>query len=152
MATRNESAEFAKRSLKNLHFIVERQVNGDDVHAVTQAITSLLGIIVFPWEDRAIDRVKNKLLPQLVSLGWPKWEMTGRRVIKLGDLVELLRHSIAHWNISFISDSRDPSKEVITFENYPKGQTQTDWSATISGSALILFCDKFTSELLNELE
>src|ERR1700694_767057 len=114
MATRNESTEFARRTLKNLRFVLDAQQNGKDVHAVTQAVGSLLGIIVFPWEDSAIDAVKNMKLPQLISTGWPKWEMTGRRVIKLGTLVELLRHSVAHKNITFATDSKNPDTVVIT--------------------------------------
>jgi hypothetical protein len=55
---RNGANEFARRSMKNLAFIVEASRSEADVHPVTQAVGALLGIVVFPWERNALRAVK----------------------------------------------------------------------------------------------
>ena len=95
---RNGTEIFAHRTQKNLEYIVSSAANGKDVHPVTQTILALLGIVVFPWERSAFDIVKKHKLPVLAANGWPKWNMMGtRRVIKLNDLIEVLRHA-THWH------------------------------------------------------
>ena len=120
---RNGTEIFARRTRKNLEFIATSAMNGEDVHPVTQAILALLGIVVFPWETSAFDLVKKRKLPALSAGGWPKWNMSGvKRVIELGDLIEVLRHSIAHGNIEFSSDSKSPVDVTISFTNIPRGK------------------------------
>ena len=46
---RNGTEVFALRTQKNLEHIAKAAMSGEDVHPVTQAITSLLGVVVFPW-------------------------------------------------------------------------------------------------------
>ena len=46
--TRNTTEGFARRVRKNLDFIIKKCDEGEDVHEVTQLVTSLLGLIVFP--------------------------------------------------------------------------------------------------------
>jgi hypothetical protein len=103
---RNGTNIFASRTQKNLEHIENSAMNCVDVHPVTQGILALLGIVVFPWATSAFDIVKKQKLPLLNANGWPKWKMSGaRRIIELGDLIEVLRHAIAHGNIEFDSDS-----------------------------------------------
>jgi hypothetical protein len=151
LGDRNQSLEFGRRTLKNLDFIVHAREDEKDVHAVIQSINSLLGLLIFPFERSAIDSLKNERVPDLSSQGWPKWRMTGIRVPKLGDLVTLLRHSTAHGNIQFDSDDPRPERVNVTFTNYPKGQSQENWSGSIGGDDLITFCRRFTSALIDRL-
>ena len=146
---RNGSGEFARRSMKNLQFILDVGA-GADVHPVTQTISALLGIVVFPWEKSALHGVKKKRLAVARSEGWPPWTMSGPRVdsnkVKtIGNLIELLRNSVAHGNVTFDSDSRLSSKVNVTFENRPKGSDKPDWQASIRADQLALFCQKFSA-------
>jgi hypothetical protein len=48
MPGRNETEGFAKRTRRNLDFILAAQQQHEDVHVVSQVVLSLLGIVVFP--------------------------------------------------------------------------------------------------------
>ena len=149
---RNGTEIFALRSRKNLEYITNSAINGEDVHPVTQAILALLGIVVFPWETSAFDIVKKHKLPVLSGNGWPKWKMSGvRRVIELGDLIEVLRHAIAHGNIEFDSDSSSPAEVTISFTNIPRGKKDSDWVGSITGDQLIEFCRRFSSAMKEQV-
>lgn len=140
------------RTRKNLEHIATAAMGGEDVHPVTQAITALLGIVVFPWETSAFDIVKKRKLPLLSASGWPKWKMSGaRRVIELGELIQVLRNAIAHGNIEFDSDSRNPDDVMISFTNIPEGKKESDWVGTITGDQLIEFCRCFSSAIQREV-
>jgi hypothetical protein len=94
--------------MKNLQFILDVG-GGADVHPVTQTISALLGIVVFPWEKSAFHAVKKKRLAVARSEGWPAWTMSGPRIdsnkVKtIGNLLELLRNSVAHGKVTFDSD------------------------------------------------
>jgi hypothetical protein len=150
---RNRTCIFAERTQKNLVLIARSAREGRDVHPVTQAVSALLGVVVFPWETSAFDVVKKRKLPVLSATGWPKWAMSGpRRVIELGDLIHVLRNAIAHGRIEFDSDSRNPNEVTITFENIPEGSTEPDWMGKISGDQLIDFCRCFTSEIRAQVD
>ena len=150
---RNGTQIFAWRTQKNLEHISNSAMKSEDVHPVTQAILALLGIAVFPWETSAFDIVKKSKLPALSANGWPKWKMSGtRRVIELGDLIEVLRHAIAHGNIEFDSDSRSPAEVTISFTNIPKGKTESDWVGIITGDQLIEFCRCFSSAIQDQVK
>ena len=150
---RNGTGVFANRAQKNLEHIMKSAENSVDVHPVTQAILALLGIVVFPWETSALDIVKKQKLPLLSENGWPKWNMSGaRRVTDLGKLIEVLRHSIAHGNIEFTSDSKSPADVTISFTNIPRGKTKSDWVGTITGDQLIEFCRCFSSAIKEQVK
>ncbi len=150
---RNGTEIFALRAQKNLEHIITSEINGEDVHPVTQTIMALLGIIVFPWEKSAFDIVKKSKLPILSINGWPKWNMSGdRRVLDLGDLIKVLRNAIAHGNIEFDSDSKKPADVTITFTNIPEGKKESDWVGTINCNQLIEFCRCFTSAIADQVK
>ena len=145
---RNGTSIFAERTQKNLEHIVIAAMEGDDVHPVTQAVSALLGIVIFPWELSAFDIIKKKKLPQLVAKGWPMWKMEGkRRVIEVKDLLHVLRNSIAHGKIEFDSDSRKPEEVQILFTNTPEKAEEPDWKGSIRGDQLIEFCKLFSTAI-----
>jgi hypothetical protein len=98
---RNGTGEFARRSMKNLDFVLTNAETGADVHPITQTVGALLGIIVFPWKRSALFALKKKRLTVATTEGWPSWQMRGtlvdaNKVKNVGQLIELVRNSIAH--------------------------------------------------------
>lgn len=142
LASRNDSFGFAERCKKNLLHI-EKAYPREDVHLVTQIINSSLGLIVFPWEKRVDLKIRGKRLNALDKSRWPQWAET-KPSKGLGELIHNLRNAIAHANIQFSSDDREPSKVTITFES-----ENGDWQATISALDLRTFCLRFI-ELVEE--
>jgi hypothetical protein len=146
---RNGTGEFARRSMKNLDFVLANAETGADVHPITQTVGALLGIIVFPWERSALSAVKKKRLAVAAIEGWPSWQMTGtlvdaNKVKNVGQLIELVRNSVAHGKVTFNSDSKDPTEVTVTFENYPPGSKKIDWRGAIRADHLASFCRKFS--------
>ena len=147
---RNGSGEFARRSMKNLEFVLAAAATSADVHPVTQTVSALLALIVFPWERSALHAVKNKRLAAAAKEGWPSFKMSGPRVdanqIKtVGDLVEQIRHAVAHGHVRFDSDSRVPSDVTITFENTRSRKQPPEWKGQVRGDDLAAFCRAFSA-------
>lgn len=143
LVSRGDALGFAERCKKNLLYIERAKQSGHDVHVVTQIIASSLGLIVFPWEKNADLEIRGTLVGALDESQWPKWNET-KPSKGLGQLIHNLRNAIAHCNIQFSSDERDPSDVVVTF-----GSKNGDWQATISAHELRNFCLRFI-ELIEE--
>ena len=149
---RNATGDFARRSVKNLSFILTAAKRGEDVHPVTQTVGMLLGVIVFPWERNAFNEVKKKRLASAQHEGWPSWQMSGplqdqNKIKTVGDLIEQVRHAVAHSHVSFDSDSRQTNEVFVTFENQGESGKQLRWSGRIRADNLASFCRRF-SELV----
>jgi len=145
---RNGSGEFARRSIKNLDFILDAARKLDDVHPVTQTVSTLIAIVVFPWERSALNAVKNKRLPVAAKEGWPSFRMSGPRAVDVktvGILIEHLRHAVAHGHVRFDSDSRVPSDVTITFENRTSKKRPAEWQGEIRADHLAAFCRTFSA-------
>jgi hypothetical protein len=144
--------EFAERTRRNLEYIERAFDDGADVHVVTQLATSLLGLIVFPWEKHFVKQVDALKLDDLVSEGWPRWKVSKGTCNTLGDLVRHLRNAVAHGNITFSSDSRYIEEVAIDVENYPPRRTATpNWCARIDAKDLRAFCLRFVDLLENTI-
>jgi hypothetical protein len=120
-----------------------------DVHRVTQAVGALRGIIVFPW-DGTHSVQSRKASRRRDSRGWPSWRMSGslvqsNKVKNVGDLVELVRNSVAHGNVRFDADSKQLNEVTITLKNHPKGSRKVNWCGVIRADELVLFCQKFAA-------
>ena len=143
-ATRGNALGFAHRTRKNLEHIETAFSAGSDVHVITQLVNSLLGLIVFPLEKHFVDSIKTKELVDLQAQGWPEWKIMYGKSNTLGDLITNLRHSVAHGNIQFSSDSRNIDEVYIEAETYkPKEYTELKWSARILAKDLHTFCIRF---------
>lgn len=148
--SRNETAGFAQRVRKNLEFVIKERSEGKEVHEVTQLVTSLLGIIVFPWEDEALGHLESVLLKDLESEGWTGWKILldeKNDTKTLGKLIWHLRNAVSHRRIRFSSDDRDMHQVEIEFEDAPRQEAPINWRATINAADLKVFCDHFTSRL-----
>ena len=85
--SRNAAIEIARRTEKNLQFIrAEFDRLGEDspVHVVTQLVNSLLGMVILPREQYLELRNEVTKLEQLVSEGWPEWDVTKGKANTLG--------------------------------------------------------------------
>jgi hypothetical protein len=146
---RNGTGEFARRSMKNLDFVVNARERAD-VHPVTQTVGALLGIVVFPWERSALSAVKKTRLAVVTTQGWPAWQMNGplidaNKIKNLGHLIEQVRNSVAHGKVTFDSDSNDLEKVTVTFESYSKDGGTMKWWGIIRADHLADFCRKFSA-------
>ena len=137
LASRNNSLGFAERCKKNLLHIEQAKQSGHDVHVVTQIITSSLGLVIFPWEQKADQRIRGTPLSVVYEWGWPIWNET-QPSKGLGQLIHNLRNAIAHGNVQFSSDDREARKVVVTFRS-----ENGDWQATILAHDLKNFCLRF---------
>jgi hypothetical protein len=145
---RNGTGEFARRSMKKLEFVVAQK--GADVHPVTQTVSSLLGIVVFPWERNALLAVKKTRLAVATSQGWPSWQMDGplvdaNKVKNVGHLIEQVRNSVAHGKVMFDSDSKKLEEVTVTFESYSQDGSTMKWRGVIRGDRLADFYRKFST-------
>lgn len=143
--TRGHALGFASRTRKNLEYIEDAFKSGANVHVITQLANSLLGLIVFPWEKHFVDSISKVRLDDLAKRGWPIWTITKGSCETLGELIKYLRHSVAHGNILFSSDSRNIDEVNIDVENYPSGNKDKgpNWTAKISARDLRQFCILF---------
>ncbi len=146
---RNTVWGFNERTRKNLKFINAAWDNGStDVHIVTQLITSLLGLIVFPYaeiQERGDTAFKSYRLDDLTAEGWPKWTFKINQSDNLYDLVWHLRNATSHWGLRFFSDSRKLEEVEIQFSDRLNKDAPYNWRATINAADLqrfvLLFAD-----------
>ena len=152
MEGRNTLAGIADRVNKNLHFITSARGKKADVHEVTQLLLSLLGLIVFPFEDRLKgDRTafSDVALSDLIAKGWPSWTFTRGKSGDLHDLLFHIRNSVSHHRLLFSCDSRDMAEVEIEFRDRKPRASADNWSATINAAELnrfvLLLSDYFKS-------
>jgi hypothetical protein len=148
--SRNLTDGFAKRVRKNLEFIIKNRSAGEDVHEVTQLVTSLLGLIVFPWEAGALKKLESMRLSDLEEMGWPRWNILldeKNDTETLGRLIYHLRNAASHRRLRFFSDSPDMRQVEIEFEDSLPKKSLPYWRAKINAAELKRFCDCFTEQL-----
>jgi hypothetical protein len=152
MPSRNEVKGFAIRTRMNLDFILAAHEKQADVHAVTQVVLSLLGLVVFPFERLMKGYRGSWPLAELETEGWPSWNYLdgSEPPAELTQLMANLRHAVAHSNIAFSSDSRYLNGVTITFMNrVPQRHGGGEWRASIRGDDLLTFCRRYLVLLEN---
>jgi hypothetical protein len=148
--SRKTTEGFARRVRKNLQFVIVKRSEGEDVHEVTQLVTSLLGLIVFPWEAGALRSLEQLSLGELEQQGWPRWKITLDEkgdTKTLGKLVEHLRNAAAHRRLAFSADHPEMAMVDITFEDAPSKSKPVNWRVVVNSADLKEFCDRFTNRL-----
>jgi hypothetical protein len=151
---RNTVWGFRERVLKNLEYLNSEREMGADVHVVTELITSLLGLIVFPYEEikeRGYSSFERYKLNDLPDSEWPSWKIEIGSSDNLADLVRHLRNAISHRRIYFSSDSRRPEDVDVRFRDCKNPKGPADWGAIINAAQLRRFVLRF-AELLKEWE
>lgn len=154
LESRNNTFGFASRTLKNLEYIRNAFVNDKaDVHPVTQLVSSLLGLIVVPWERRLEDNVPEVKLEELDNQGWRMWTITlddkETPTLTLERLIYHIRNAIAHGRFTFTSDSRLLSQVMLEVEDRKGPSENPYWRAEIRGDCLYSFCCRFAQYMEN---
>jgi hypothetical protein len=147
---RNTTEGFARRVRKNLDFIIKKRCEKEDVHEVTQLAISLLGLIVFPWEAKALRHLESIPLTELEAEGWPRWKILLDEKCdtkSLGDLTRHLRNAACHRRLNFSSDHPEMHLVEIEFEDAARKKSSPYWRAKICAADLREFCDRFTKRL-----
>lgn len=133
-----------RRTMANLEF-VEAHATLQGPYETTQLINSFLGALAHPWEA---------MRPQLVEItlaeaeerGWPdirKEREQDRDPANLGDLIRLIRNSLAHGNIDFLP-GHDGRIAALRIWNVPPGG-QRNWGAIIAVADLRSFLGCFAA-------
>jgi hypothetical protein len=143
---RGTIAGFALRVRKNTDFLVDAFERGEDVHIVTQFVLSLLGLIIFPYEEMA--RRKSfpiKTMKELEDEGWPKFNVIrGRGFETLEDLIEHLRDAVSHYQIEFEPQNERHLDNITIILGWPKGRPDSR-RTKINGAAFCAFVRKFST-------
>ncbi len=151
---RNTVWGFRDRVCKNLIFLNSARSEDADVHLVAALITSLLGLIVFPYaeiEASNYTSFRRYKLDDLSRIGWPKWTFDIASSDNLHDLVRHLRNAISHRRLLFDSDSRELKAVNVQFRDRNNSKGPDNWGATINAAELQKFVLLF-AEMLKEWE
>jgi hypothetical protein len=103
-------------------------------------ITSLLGLIVFPYQEIKESKYtdfRNYKLEDLYANGWPKWKLgEGVPCDNLEELIRHVRNAASHRRIIFSSDSRQLCHVDLLFYDRKNPKGPDDWDATINAAEL----------------
>jgi hypothetical protein len=130
---------FTRRVRKNTDFLVCAFEAGEDVHIVTQFVLSLLGLIIFPYEELVRhDSFPVKAMKEFDDKGWPKFELLrGEEFETLNELLKHLRDAVSHYQIEFEPENERRLENITITLGWPKGH-QHSRRTRINGA---LFCD-----------
>ena len=97
MLPRGTTVGCAQRTLANLDFIVRAYARGEPVRVVTQAVSSMLGLVVHPYERVSKSYREGLELRELESQLMPFWlQDADKPAGTLFSLVKNLRHALGH--------------------------------------------------------
>jgi hypothetical protein len=143
---RNNAVTFARRTRANLEFIDKAAPDHENLHPITQLANSLLGLVVFPKEQKFLEDAEKIDLAQLSEKEWPQWEFLIGSSTTLGQLIRRLRNAITHGHVIFSSDSRIYEEVWLEVSDYRENKKlkrfELCWKAKISSADLRLFCMK----------
>jgi hypothetical protein len=106
-------------------------------------VTSLLGLIVFPYQeirDSGYTDFKKFKLEELSKSGWPTWKFG--KESGCDDLQELIRHlrnAVSHRRVILSSDARKLEQVDVLFFDRKNPNGPGDWDATINAAELHVF-------------
>lgn len=145
MDYQNVVKDFAKRTKHNLKLIEENKSRGEDAYEVTQLINSCLGLLVLP-QQRYMDSIPKTPIDDLIKEGWVIPRATGNfpQIEDLNQLIRYLRNAVAHFNISFISDSEN---EIDALKVWNVNRGKKTWEAVLGLHELKAILDKFADML-----
>jgi hypothetical protein len=139
--TRNDPLGFAGFAWKNFEFIEQTAKNSPDmpdIHPVTQLVLSMLGLIVFQREQNKIQYSEKIRQTRLDTTDWPHWIAMSPYCNTLEDLVNNLRHAVAHGHVEFSSNSHDLCEVEVSLRNPGR-----PWAGSIRADGLRRFCLHF---------
>jgi DNA-binding MarR family transcriptional regulator len=134
--SRHDVLGFAARTRENLDCIERTFKDTRSGHVVTQLVSSLLGLVVFPHEKHLDAELKEIRLDRLAVEGWPRWEISKGKCETLGSLVCRLRNGVPHGRLRFSSDSRELQEVTIEVEDWHPHAREPYWRALIGAADL----------------
>jgi hypothetical protein len=142
---RGTIAGFAQRVRKNTDFLVNAFEGGEDVHIVTQFVLSLLGLIIFPYEEmKRRDSFSTKTMKELQEEGWPKFAVIrGQEFKDLHELVKHLRDAVSHYQIEFKPENARHLESITIILGRPRGRNDSR-RTSINGEMFCAFVRKFS--------
>ena len=145
MDYQNVVKDFAKRTKHNLKLIEENKSRGEEAYEVTQLINSCLGLLVLP-QQRYMNSIPKTPIDDLIKEGWVIPRVTGNfpQIEDLNQLIRYLRNAVAHFNITFISDSEN---EIDTLKVWNVNRGIKTWEAVLGLHELKTILDKFADML-----
>jgi hypothetical protein len=147
---RNTVWGFRNRVVKNLEFIATARNTNADVHIVTELITSLLGLIVFPYQEiveSEYESFKDRQVDDLTSVNPSIWHFSIGSSENLHDHVRHLRNAISHRRIHFSNDDRDLARVEVRFQDRATHYSDVNWEVTVTADALKEFVCEFAALL-----
>ena len=141
---RTNLKEYAKFTKENLQCLVELAKNDNSIHVLTQTVNSLLGLIVWPYQEQKMSYTDSGELPTGCVEGMDEWKtiLNGDKSTR-NEFLRRLRNATAHKDIHFVSPQGSSLNGYVVFRD-----NKSDWSAKIKGKELYQLC----LDLANELE
>lgn len=141
--------DIMRRTMENLAF-VEAHATLKGPYETTQLINSFLGALAHPWEAMKPELTALSL-EEAEARGWPtieKERAQDRDPESLGDLIRLVRNSLAHGNIDFLP-GQDGRIAALRIWNVPPNG-QRNWGAIVNVADLRAFLRCF-ADLTEEI-
>jgi hypothetical protein len=138
--------DIMRRTMDNLEFVrAHARANGPP-YEVTQLINSFLGALAHPWETYKAD-LNALSLASARNDGWPvidKEKTDDRDPTSLGDLIALMRHALAHGNVSFLPGVSGEI-QALRLWNVPPTTKKRDWGTIITPDNMRTFLERFVA-------
>ncbi len=141
MYPQNLVPDIMRRTMTNLRFVEQHRQN-DGPFEVTQLVNSFLGAMAHPWEQFKSE-LNQLSLQDAERDGWPrvvKERPKDQAPQSLGDLLRLVRNSLAHGNIKFLPDD---ANEICALRIWNKDNGRRTWGATVPVEDMRRFLDRF---------
>lgn len=121
---RNVETEFIERTLAlvSQYEGIMYKFDFDKQFNYTLLVNCLLGVIVFPKEQAISYLPADRITGDLLGDMGIKESVINTDLTDLRSLIEVLRHSIAHFDISFESNNEDFLIDKIVFRDTYKGK------------------------------
>ena len=135
--------DIMRRSMANLAF-VEAHAGSKGPYEVTQLINTFLSAFMHPFEAMQHDLMARPL-QEAAAFGWPtikKESPSDNEPASLGDLVRLMRNSVAHGNIEFLPDGENQIKALRIWNTRPHGGPR-NWGAIVTVDDMRMLLDHF---------
>nr|WP_275406952.1 HEPN family nuclease [Desulfovibrio sp. JC010] len=139
--------EYARRTRKNMDYVVASKVSYDrDVYEITQIINSLLGLVVFQYEDFN-ELIDDTPLAGLDPRIWPECVRNfGPEGFSLRDFLFCFRNALAHSDIELIGNSGVIAGVKFGLNNCWKLPADP-WYISLTGNELRQFVESLSDVL-----
>lgn len=130
--------DIMRRTMANLAFI-EEHASLDGPYETTQLVNSFLGALAHPWEAMRPELTAISLV-EAEARGWPsiqKERAEDRDAENLGDLIRLIRNSIANGNIDYLPATDGRITALRIWNTLPTGVR--NWGAIVTVADLRAF-------------